>query len=276
MSAKIKLGICQWCLPVEGPYGVKLAAELGFDGIQLNIGTHQKGFLLSKQVVKEAYLELGAEFGIEFPSIVTTELDNYSMVAAEDSKEYQIAMMSITKAIDAAAAMEIPMVMIPSFARSDIRSEEAFARAVEVLKYSCDYAQERGVKIGTESLLSVERLLKLLAEVDRPNLELYFDTQNHYLREGYSIPQMLRELLPNLYPEIHVKDGKDGDLSGALLGEGDTDFYKSMEVLKENNYSGWLISENYYNQRPLSLESDDPVELIRQDIETLKKVFNLN
>lgn len=271
MKPDIKIGICQWSLPIEGPYSCKIVSELGIEGIQLDIGRYNRGFQLSKRVVQEAYLELAEEFGITYPSIAITELDNFSMTHPISVKEMEIANTAINKAIEAAEAMKIPIVMIPSFERSNIKTEEDFDNAINVLKRACEYAQDKGIIIATENLLPVDKIFELFEKVNYSNLKLYFDTQNHYLHKGYNIPKMLEELM-SLICQIHVKDGKNSDLSGALLGEGETGFYKSMEVIKKSNYSGWVISENYYDREPLSLQNEDPIELIKQDVKTLKSV----
>jgi 2-epi-5-epi-valiolone 7-phosphate 2-epimerase len=265
----IKLGICQFSLPVDGPYCCKVAAELGFDGIQLDIIHNNKNYLsLSKKFVQEAYLEAGKAYGISFPSIAVRELDEFSMLDEQNNT----ASLAINTAIEAAEAMKIPIVLIPNFEKSEIKTENDFNNAVEVLRKMCNYAIDKKITIATENLLSVEEMQKLFNKVNCPNLKLYFDTQNHFLHKGYDMPSMLKKLFP-LVCEVHVKDGKDKDLSGALLGEGDTDFFGSMEVLKKNNYSGWIITENYYDLKPLSLKNNDPLKLIKKDLNTLKTIF---
>jgi len=273
MRERLKIGICQWALPMEGSYGSKLASELGLEGIQLDIGTNKRGFLLSNKFVQEAYLEFGKEFGISFPSIAIPELDNFSMLAPEGSRDREIANKAIRKAIETAEAMKISLVMIPSFNKSEIKTEADFEQAVDCLQNACDYAKNKGIIIGTENLLSVNDVKLLFKKVNRSNLKLYFDTQNYSLNKGYNTAEML-ELLISYICEVHVKDGKNGDLSGALLGKGDANFYNSMKVLKKYNYSGWIILENYYDQEPLSLQNNSLVELLKQDIETLKEVIN--
>jgi len=273
MRERLKIGICQWALPMEGPYGCKLASELGLEGIQLDIGTNQRGFLLSNKFVQEAYLESGKEFGISFPSIAIPELDNFSMLAPEGSRDREIVNKAIRKAIETAEAMKISLVMIPSFNKSEIKTEADFEQAVDCLQNACDYAKNKGITIGTENILSVNDVKLLFKKVNRSNLKLYFDTQNYSLNKGYNTAEML-ELLISYICEVHVKDGKNGDLSGALLGKGDANFYNSMKVLKKYNYSGWIILENYYDRESLSLQNNNPVELLKQDIKTLKEVIN--
>jgi sugar phosphate isomerase/epimerase len=130
-------------------------------------------------------------------------------------------------------------------------------------------AGKDGIIVAAENTLSVEATLDLFKRIDRPNLKLYFDTQNYYLSKGLDTPTLLETLMDYIC-QVHVKDGKNKDLSGALLGEGDTGFHRSMEVLKKHHYSGWIVLENYYDQQPLSAKKADPSELIATDIKTLK------
>jgi sugar phosphate isomerase/epimerase len=93
------------------------------------------------------------------------------------------------------------------------------------------------------------------------------------LNKGYNSPQMLDELMESVC-EIHVKDGKGKDLSGALLGQGDTDFYGSIEVIKKHSYDGWIVIENYYDQKPLSEQNSDLEALIKEDLGILRAALD--
>jgi len=263
----VKLGICQYSLPVEGPYALKIASEIGFDGVQLDLIKNFKGQLsITNNFVQKTFLELKDQYGIEFPSIAVRELDQHSILAEDN----QVAMDAVNKAIIAASALKIPIVLVPNFGNSEIKTKGDFAKMKIVLKNACDLASEFGIIIATENLLSADEIERLINEVGSPNLKLYFDTQNHFLHRGYDMPEMLDRLIDYVC-EVHVKDGKNKDLSGALLGRGDTGFYKSIEVLKKHNYSGWIISENYYDLEPLSLTNNNPVELIKEDFKILKE-----
>ena len=265
----IKFGICHFSLPIEGPYALKIASEAGFNGVQLDILSNYKNQLaLSKKITQEAFLKMGIEYNIEFPSIVIRELDQCSMV----TKNNEIAVDVIKKTINAAANMKIPIVVVPNFANSNIKSTEDFKQAVNVLKNACDIAGEYGITIATENILSPDKMVELIEKVNRPNLKLYFDSQNYYLHKKYNTAVLLERLMQYVC-EVHVKDGKGNDLSGALLGEGDTGFYESIEVLKKHKYAGWIISENYYDLEPLSLKNDNPVELMKEDLRILKNAI---
>ena len=269
MTSSNKIGICEWSLPVDGPYACRLAADLGFDGLQINVGDYHRGFSMSRGLVQDAYLEMAQNSGIEFPSMAARVTDYYTMFPSRDEEESRIVRSGIGKAIEACAAMRIPRLLVPNFEKSEIRGPKDFEEAVRVFQWTCDKAGEKDIIVAAENTLSALDTQRFLGQIDRPNLRIYFDTQNYYLHKGYDTPALLDELFDHVC-EIHVKDGKGKDLSGALLGKGDTDFHGSLQVIKKHGYAGWIVIENYYDQKPLSALNDDPAELIRQDLGTLK------
>jgi len=266
----VKLGVCEWSLPLPGPYNCKMIAEFGLSGFLIDIGTYDRGYQLSNKTTQKEYLDAAKQWGIEFPAMAVNDLNFYGMTSQNGTENKEIAKMAIKKAIDAANAMQIPAIYLPSFTISDIKTENDFKLTVECISEACDYASDKSVIICTENALSAEENIKLNKTVDRKNFKLYFDTQNPYLAKGYYVPDMIRKLAPYIY-QVHVKDGRDGDLSGALLGTGTTSYYESMAALKEIGYSGWLVIENYYPCKPLSNLNEDPYELLKEDIRILMK-----
>jgi sugar phosphate isomerase/epimerase len=166
------------------------------------------------------------------------------------------------------------MVMVQSFKASALETGQDFERAVNVIQQVSDYALDNGeITLGLENLLSVENLLCLINEVGNPNVKVYFDTQNYYLSEKADVAAMVEPLLPHIC-EVHVKDGLEADIepSGALLGEGTSGFYDTIAQLRKCGYSGWLISENFYDRGPVSKLSDDPKALMLKDYQILKSI----
>lgn len=270
----MNLGICQWSLPVAGPYGVKVAKELGFSGIQIDIGSYEDNFPLSHPLVQKGYKYYSEKYDIELLSIAVRPLDLYGTTRPKGDERKEIALLAIEKSIAAAKSLEISRVMLPNFQDGEIKTNNDFKNVVETLKWACDLAAKSNIEIATENLLSAMELKKLFREVDRKNLTLYFDTQNYFLNHRYDTASLIQDFKEYLCDEIHVKDGAENVLSGALLGEGASAFDKSSEALKKINYNGWLVLENYYHLSPLSEEGHIET-LIKKDITTLKSFFNI-
>ncbi|GIN91706.1 hypothetical protein J6TS1_42360 [Siminovitchia terrae] len=268
----MKLGICHWSMPIEGPAALEVAQKVGLKGMQLDLGSFERRFSLTWPSVREIYREYSQRYKVTLTSLAVRHLDIHGMTRPDGTEEKKIVIDAIMKAIETAIEMNIPMIMLPSFLDGEIKDKEDFMRVVECLKLACDNSSDENIIIATENLLSIEENEQLFEEVNCSNLKLYFDTQNYYLNKGYNTAEMLNALSPYIC-EIHVKDGKNNDLSGALLGEGDSGFFETMGILKKREYKGWIHLENYYDQRPLSLLGEDPINLIKKDIKTLEKAI---
>ena len=86
---------------------------------------------------------------------------------------------------------------------------------------------------------------RLLAIVDRPNARVFLDTQNP-AQWGHDVPAYVDTLWPHLADQVHVKDGRDGRMGNAALGDGEAGFIATAAALVAHGFDGMLISENDY------------------------------
>ena len=265
----VQIGICQWCLPIEGPYACKVAADLGLAGIELELGSNYENSPITRKYVQNAFLEAGEKWGIKFPSLGVNALCTYG---ASKTNNKDIVRSIIDKAILVASSMNIPLLQIPSFVDGDIKTEDEFINTAEFFKYACDRAKEYNIIVGTENSLSWEENIKLLEMVGRDNIKVYFDTQNPYVCKGYDCSLMVEKLSNNIC-EVHAKDGVAGKMSNALLGSGESGFYDTVESLIKHEFKGWVNLENNYYNLAVQMNYSNPLDLIKNDIETLRRVF---
>ena len=266
----MKLGICEWSLPVTGPGSVRMASDLGFEGLALPVGVYETGYCLGNKYIQRCYLDEAKHYNIRFTSLSVADVWRFCMYGQEGSEERKVADQAVKIAIDAAADMEIPLVFIPCVGKSDISDEDTMQRAAARFQQICDYAKPKEVTVCCENVLDARNNRKLIELVSKDNFKIYFDTQNPNGYHGHDCAAIIRELGANL-AETHVKDGTAGQIGTALIGEGTSDFASSMAALKEIGYDGYLVSENNYFQNPLREIAEDPFDLIRKDVETLKK-----
>ena len=99
--------------------------------------------------------------------------------------------------------------------------------------------------IATENTLGSEANLRLLSAAGRPALRILLDTQNPFLW-GHPVAAMVDALWPHLVDQVHVKDGRDGAMGNAPLGEGESGFAMTALALAERGFAGAAISENDY------------------------------
>lgn len=272
---KFKLGIVEWACPLPGPYGLKLAHEAGLQGMELEFGDYEDGLPLSNPKIQQAYLECGAQFHMEFPSICLNALNKHGMNHPFDSYDGMVAMEVIRKGILAAKEMGIPVVQLPSFDNGEIRSDTDFYNVCEKLKVACDMAAKYDLTVATENVLSAEETLQMLEQVGRSNLKIFFDTQNYFLDRGYSVAEILQEIYPHVV-QIHIKDGFNSHISSALLGTGNVRLRDTAAVIRRTGCTEWLLLENYYHKRPLSELEENPFAVLERDIQLAKEIFEIS
>ena len=82
--------------------------------------------------------------------------------------------------------------------------------------------------------------------IDRPNARVLLDTQNPALW-GHDVAAYVERLWPRLANQVHVKDGRDGRMGNAVLGDGEAGVRRRPSAaLRAHGFDGILISENDY------------------------------
>ena len=269
-----QIGACAWGFPMQGPYAVKAAAELGLDGLELDFGAYEDSYPLSVPTVQRAYLELAQEHHMEFPSMTIDSLNRYGLTRPLHSRRGQIAWDGIRRGLDAAAAMGIPVIQLPSFNDGAICDETDFRNTCEKIKMACALAEPLGITIASENTLSAKDTLRMVREVGYENFKIMFDTQNYLLADGRHSAALLREIHPHVV-QVHLKDGYNGKLSGSILGTGESGFFRTAEVIRETGCTKWLLLENYYQAHPISDLARDPFDLVKKDLAIVRQVFQI-
>lgn len=268
---RYRFAVPEWCLPGDSIFSIRMAAELGLDGVQLEAGFYETGFKLSHPRVRELYREAAATHGVELISIVMNDLNDHGLRHGRGTAHGDIAYEGLDIALEAAADMHIPVLMVPSFVDNDMRTEEDLENTAAALRYACDRAARDGITVATENALAPVQLKTLFERVGRPNLKLFYDSQNYRCFRGVDPMERLPEVYPYLIDQLHVKDGVGAAYSSKCLGEGDSNFAAQMAFLREKGYRGWFVFENYYTKLPLRREAKDPVDLLRRDMRTLRE-----
>ena len=270
----VKLGICNFCVPGTGMFAPQIVKEFGLDGMSLELGSYAHGWPLGQRKIQDLYLAAQQELGIEYPNIGVSDGDNIPFHARPHTKWDEVVNEEGKTAIAAADYMGIGLVFFSNFNASSNETDEDLAYTAARYRFFCDLAAEKGIQIACENPMSTERQKQLMEMVDRENFHLFFDSCNHACMTEYDVHEILRELYPSYINQMHVKDGVFGENASRVLGTGTSGFYRTIEILKENHYSGWLILENLYELLPMRNANPDYFELMKQDIAVLKEAVN--
>ena len=265
----VKFGALDFALPGHLVGNIKIAHDIGLEGLELGFVRYQ-----GQQWFRDYYMEEADKYNISFPSMAVCEFDYCGLKNPLTTEKGKRVREIIDLAVDTGAYMKMQMIMMPSFNDGYIENDEDMAITAEALKYACREAAKHQITITTENLLTTEDNLRLFGLVDEKNFACLYDSQNYWNWKGWHQPTMLKQLIDHkiLYPEIHVKDGINKKDSCSYLGEGEADFAGTMEVLKKANYSGWLHLENFYDREPLCSTMESYIDVAKKDLEILKKV----
>lgn len=256
LKKRQQIAVCQWCLPDSGPQGLKLAAELGYDGVEMDMGLNRTEYSLLEPHILEQFLAARESAGIQTPSLALNYLGLNNPAARKETEK------TIDRAIEIAVKLSAATLQLCSFWHEGMRDEAEFSETVEILRYACGRAKSYGIAIGSENQLDVEGNLRLVKEVGEENFGIYFDTANPYLfddREGLA-------MLPLLYPhicELHIKDYRKAEKWECVpLGEGQCYALEAAGLLKARGYKNWTVVENNLSAGELE-----------RDVRTLRELF---
>ena len=200
----VSIGLADWRLPVNGPEGVYLAAEVGAEGIQLDLGGPERAPWLDNPQRLKAIQNAIADTGVHPLAVSANVMNDIGLCAKSGSPAAKDVLNIISRAIDAASALDVGLVFLPSFRRSEIINHAALIRTAEVLQWACTEAQRRGLLLATENVLTPHDLLKLIRLVDSVTLRVVLDTGNP-LKVRQSPLGIVKVAAKWIAPQIHIK-----------------------------------------------------------------------
>ncbi|MEY2553950.1 MAG: 2-epi-5-epi-valiolone 7-phosphate 2-epimerase [Ilumatobacteraceae bacterium] len=272
-NERIKLGVAQWSLPIDGPWGCRVAAGAGLDGVQVDVGDASRGFPLSRRSTQAAWQQAATDAGIELISVAVNALCRHGMNVRPDSTDGRLARAAIAAGIRAAHDLGLDLVQLPAFEGGFVRTAEERDNLADALRFACRLAGDAGVTVSTENVLDPAEFRELRERVGAPNLRLFFDMQNYLLNRGLDQVQVLSELFDDVV-QVHAKDGVAGRLSSAVVGTGDARVAEQIEVLLDRGYSGWITLENFYDVAAIAGGSGDPVDDLATDAAALRRLVD--
>ncbi len=231
------------------------AKELGFDAIELCIGsqgvlTHEATQSQCEDIVAEAM-----KIGIEISSVASGESWGCSPTAndADIRKkiiDFTCKALQITKWFGIDAYLYVPGAVSVFFLPDAevIPYDVCYERASEAIKQILPTAEDNGVTIAVENvwnkfLLSPLEMRDFIDSFNSPFVGSYFDAGN-VLLTGY--PDQWIKILGERIKRVHVKDFKTsvGTAEGFVdMLEGDVDFKAVKKALAEIGYDGYVTAE---------------------------------
>lgn len=240
-----KLGVTQWCLPCAAEDCVAVAASLGLQAVQVDLGAATAGYPMRDAALQMRLLADTKKYDVKIVSIVLNDLCKNGFVHEPEDPRCETAYQTMSCGIETAARMGVPSVCLPSFFDNCISDVQSYARTVEALRYICELGAAQGITVYTENVMEAEVLTRFFRDVGCGNLRLLFDSQNYSFMAGLDAVSVLEAAKAYMGEFLHVKDGVD-TLGSALLGTGSSAFERTLCALVTGGFCGYYILENKY------------------------------
>ncbi len=278
----VKTGLLLSSTGKDGWEAMKIAADLGVDGIQIVLTDGEfKYDNMDGAKINEVKTRV-REYGLEICACLG-DLGGEGFAAPAENKEK----VEITKKmIDVCQALECSVMTshIGVFVGEGIETKKK--AAIEALSEIGQYAAARGITYAAETGPEpAEGLLELLTEMG-PGVGVNLDPANLVMLAGVD-PVKAVKILQKYIVHTHAKDGikigqwtteellmkmKKGEpiVLGNLmreepLGQGGVPFPDYLKALKEINYDGYLTIE-------VERGCDDRIEAIKEDLAYLRSL----
>ncbi|MXP49069.1 TIM barrel protein [Pantoea sp. Eser] len=199
----MNIGLADWRLPVSGRDAIRLAAEVGVEGIQLDLGGPGRSPWLDNPQTLKAISEALTETQVHLLAVSANVLNDTGLCAEPGSSASREVRNIISRAI-AADTLGAGLVFFPSFRRSEITNQTELVRTAEVLHWACSQAQQRGLLLATEKVLNPDNLLKFIRMVNSASFRVVLYTGNP-LKVGQSPLGVVKVAANLIAPQIHIK-----------------------------------------------------------------------
>ena len=266
----MKLGVITDCIKLPLAEGIPLAAQLGFDGVQIYATTGQFCPEMPREQ-KEGYKRLLRETGLEV-SALCGDLGGYGFQIAEDNP----CRIEKTKTIvDLAVEFGTKVVTTHIGVIPADRTHPRYAVMLEALTECGLYAKVRGVTLAIETGPEDAATLLRFLQDTKGGVGVNLDPANFVMVTDQDPVEAVR-LLGSYIVHTHAKDGVmlrktdpeiiyDHFASGGIealnvadffletpLGEGRVDFDAYLRALREVGFDGYLTIERETGADPVS------------------------
>lgn len=229
--------------PEAGKYAIEKTAKAGFDLIEILLPPSMEFNAKEvKQQLKDNNLDV----------VCSLNLPKDAHIAFHPEAAEKL----MKQAVDKTSELETNFLGgvlhggIGAFSGNPLTENEA-GIIVEVWNKVADYAQEKGVNIAIEPINRYEtyvcntakNVLDLISKTGKDNLFLHLDTFHMNIEENNFYDPII--LAGNKLKHVHMTESHRG-----MLGEGTVNWDELFKALKEINFEGNLVLENFSSSIP--------------------------
>lgn len=258
----MRIGMTDWNLGQRGVIEkIKLASQIGLDGIQVSILYPEDGSLhLRSPEVQKEFRDAALDYGVQICSLAIGNLGPGSPF-----KNNPMGVARVADAIEVARNLGTNNILLPFFRDNapDMSDEAEATMIINSFKVLAEKAEKMGVVVSIESSLSGEDHLKIFEAVGSPSIGVYFDPSNCKAYGHDPIKDI--PLLKGWIHQVHVKNNPE--LMSDQCPKGFS-WLEAAELLYKAGYKGWYVLET-------NTPNDDLIGDTRKNMDYVRKTFKL-
>ena len=241
---KLRIGVTDWNLKMAAnPDAVLLAAQLGFDGLQVSFGrklVDDKMPADNPEIIAR-YVSLSKQYKIPIDGSCVDRLHINGLKSDKLAPKWVLDSIRLTKALNA------KVVLLPFFGPWALQSKDEMDRVGDVLRDLTPEAEKAGVILGLEDTISAEDNVRIMDRSRSASVWVYYDVGNS-TKVGFDVVREIRWLGKDRICQFHFKDNPH------YLGEGDIQFPPIVRAIRDIGFSGYANLE--VDTHPNQLEAD--------------------
>jgi sugar phosphate isomerase/epimerase len=219
---------------------IDFAVAQGVEGVELT------SYYFPPNVGRDELLRVRRHAFLRGVTITGTSVGNTFTLPKGPARDTQLAEVKLW--IDHAAVLGAPHVRV--FAGNVPKNgnePDAVRACIEALEECGDYAAARGVFLGIENhhgiVRTPEALLRIVQAVKSPAVGINLDSGNFHLEDPYAAFAQCAPFAVNVQMKEKIRRGEKAPLE-------DADLARFLGILRDANYSGWVVAEYETNQDP--------------------------
>ncbi|MBV8568999.1 MAG: sugar phosphate isomerase/epimerase [Acidobacteriaceae bacterium] len=241
---KLRIGVTDWNLNLGAdPAAVPLAAQLGFDGVQISFGRKlvDNKMPVDNPDVIQRYLSLSRQYRIPIDGTCVDQLHVNGL------KSDPLAPKWVSDSIRLTHALNTRVLLLPFFGRWALQDTAEMDYVGDALRELAPEAEKAGVILGLEDTISAENNVRIMDRSRSKNVLVYYDVGNS-TKAGFDVVKEIRWLGKDRICQFHLKDNPH------YLGEGDIQFAPILHAIRDIGFSGYANLEA--DAHPNTLEAD--------------------
>jgi L-ribulose-5-phosphate 3-epimerase len=254
---KLRIGVTDWNLNLGAdPDAVSLAAQLGFDGLQMSFGrkiVDDKMPADNPEVIAR-YLSLSKQYNIPIDGTCVDRLHDNGLKNDKLASKWVLDSVRLTKALNA------KVLLLPFFGPRALQSKDEMDHVGDVLRDLAPEAEKAGVVLGLEDTISAEDNVRIMDRSRSASVSVYYDVGNS-TKAGFDVVKEIRWLGKDRICQFHLKDNPH------YLGEGSIQFPPIIRAIRDIRFSGYANLET--DAHPNQLEAD-----MRRNLTYMRKVID--